>query len=58
VTDYAYILDRIGQLKTKFDLKEIAFDRFGAASIVTSLQEMGVEVCEFPQTTLSMSPPC
>lgn len=50
VTDYQFILDQIGQLKTKFDLREVAFDRWGAASVVTALQQdVGVEVCQFGQ---------
>jgi phage terminase large subunit-like protein len=56
VTDYAFILHRIEELKERFDLKEVAFDRFGAASVVTALQEIGVEVVQFGQGFLSMSP--
>jgi phage terminase large subunit-like protein len=58
VTDYSFILDRIAQLREKFDIKEIAFDRFGAASIVTALQEQGAEVVQFGQGYVSMSPAC
>jgi phage terminase large subunit-like protein len=58
VTDYQYILDRIAQLKAKFDLREVAFDRFGAASVVTALQELEVAVAQFGQGFLSMSPAC
>jgi len=56
VTDYAFILHRIEELKGKFDLKEVAFDRFGAASVVTALQEIGIDVVQFGQGFLSMSP--
>jgi len=56
VTDYAFILHRIEELNNKFILKDIGFDRFGATSVVTALQEMGIEVVEFGQGFLSMSP--
>ena len=58
MTDYNFILDRIAQLREKFDVKEIAFDRWGAGSIVTALQEQGVEVVDFGQGYASMSPAC
>ena len=55
-TDTSYIIDRIAELKTRFQIREIAFDRFGAASVVTALQELGLEVVQFSQGFLSMSP--
>jgi phage terminase large subunit-like protein len=58
VTDYTFILDRIAQLRVKFDVKEIAFDRWGAGSIVTALQEQGCAVVDFGQGYASMSPAC
>jgi phage terminase large subunit-like protein len=58
VTDYNFILDRIAQLREKFDIREIAFDRFGAGSIVTALQEQGAQVVQFGQGYVSMSPAC
>jgi len=58
VTDYNWILDRVAQLREKFDVKEIAFDRFGATSIVTALQEQGAQVVQFGQGYVSMSPAC
>src|SRR5204862_6472635 len=48
--------DRIERLRNKFDIKDIGFDRFGATSVVTALQEIGVEVVQFGQGFLSMSP--
>jgi phage terminase large subunit-like protein len=58
VTDYGFILDRVAQLRGKFDVREVAFDRFGAASVVTALQEQGAAVAQFGQGFLSMSPAC
>jgi phage terminase large subunit-like protein len=58
VTDYTFILDRIAQLREKFDIREIAFDRWGAGSIITALQEQGCEVVQFGQGFASMSPAC
>lgn len=40
-----------------YQLKELAFDRFGAASIVTALQEKYIAVAEFGQGYVSMSAP-
>jgi phage terminase large subunit-like protein len=37
---------------------EIVFDRWGATSIVTALQEQGFEVVQFGPGYRSMSPAC
>ena len=39
MTDYAFILANIEQLSKVYRIKEVAFDRWGAGSIVTALQE-------------------
>ena len=43
VIDYRWILDQVDKDAQAFDLKEIAFDRWGATKIVQDLQEMGFE---------------
>jgi len=59
VIDYAWILDQIDQDAQMYDLKEIAFDRWGASRIQTQLMEMGGEdfLVQFGQGFRSMSPP-
>lgn len=57
VIDYDFILAQIEQDMGTFDVGEVAFDRWGAARIVTQLQNMGVEVVQFGQGFASMSAP-
>lgn len=64
VTDHAFILEQIRKDATTFDLREIAFDRWGAAQVVTKLQEIAAEtghsdewVIQFGQGFQSMSAP-
>lgn len=44
VTDYAFILAQIAADLAAFDLRELAFDRWGSQKIVTDLQELGFTV--------------
>ena len=67
VIDYKFILHTIDQAGKDYDLKEIAFDRWGATKIIQDLREMGFEeesnkhaarhLIEFGQGYKSMSPP-
>jgi phage terminase large subunit-like protein len=57
VIDYAFIVAKIAELRKQYSLKEIAFDRWGAAKIVQELTEMGVTVIPFGQGFASMSGP-
>ena len=59
VIDYDWIIAQIDQDMTQFDLKEIAFDRWGAAKIQTELMDRGGEdfMIQFGQGFVSMSPP-
>jgi len=59
VIDYAWILDQVDQDAQAYDLKEIAFDRWGASRIQTQLMEMGGPdfLVQFGQGFRSMSPP-
>jgi phage terminase large subunit-like protein len=43
VVDYSYILKQISDDAEKYDLKEIAFDAWGATMMIQSLQNMGFE---------------
>lgn len=59
VVDYDYVLAQIDEDAQRFDIREIAFDRWGAASIQTALMERGGEdwLVQFGQGFASMSPP-
>jgi len=59
VIDYDYILAQIDEDAQNYDLKEIAFDRWGATKMVSELQERGGEdwMVQFGQGFASMSPP-
>lgn len=68
VIDYSFVLHQINEDAQKFDLREIAFDRWGATKIVQDLQELGFErpqdnkhaarnVIDFGQGFASMNSP-
>lgn len=57
VVHYAYIENFIEELGTKFNIREIAFDRWGATQMVQNLEEMGFTVVPFGQGFKDMSPP-
>lgn len=57
VIDYRWIRKRIEELGEEFNIREIAFDRWGATEIIQYLQEDGFEVVEFGQGFRDMSPP-
>lgn len=61
VTDWTYVTDRISQLRRKFNIKQIAFDRYGARDTATRLQEESGDpefVIQWGQGYLDMSPAC
>lgn len=58
VIHYEYIENFIERLKTKFDIREIAFDRWGAAQMVQNLENLGFLVVPFGQGFKDMSQPC
>jgi phage terminase large subunit-like protein len=67
--DYAYIRAEINRLREIYNLRELAYDRWGAVKLITDLQEDGFVIdqksmCEghpllvpFGQGYVSMSPP-
>jgi phage terminase large subunit-like protein len=57
VTDYSFIKAKICELATKFDIKDIAFDRFNASQLVIELQNEGLTMFPFGQGFVSMSSP-
>jgi len=57
VIDYAFIRAKVEELANVFDIREIAFDRWGAVQITQELTEAGITVVPFGQGYASMSPP-
>lgn len=57
VIDYAYILRDIVELGEKFDIKEVAFDRWGAFQISQQLVNAGFTMVGFGQGFASMAAP-
>lgn len=57
VVHYGYIEKFIEQLGEKFNIREIAFDRWGAVQMVQNLEDMGFTVVPFGQGFKDMSPP-
>lgn len=57
VIHYGFIENFIDELGTKFNIKEIAFDRWGAVQMVQNLEGLGFIVVPFGQGYKDMSPP-
>ena len=57
VVHYGHIEKFIERLGQKFNIKEIAFDRWGAVQMVQNLENMGFTVVPFGQGFKDMSPP-
>lgn len=59
VVDYDFILAEVESLMETFEIKEIAFDRWGATDVAQKLQELGGDdwLVQFGQGYASMSPP-
>jgi hypothetical protein len=56
VVHYGYIEKYIERLGERFNIREIAFDRWGAVQMVQKLEGMGFTVVPFGQGFASMSP--
>ena len=57
VVHYGYIEKFIERLGERFNIREIAFDRWGAVQMVQNLEGMGFNVVAMGQGFASMSPP-
>ena len=57
VVHYGYIEKFIEKLGERFNIREIAFDRWGAVQMVQNLEGMGFNVVAMGQGFASMSPP-
>jgi phage terminase large subunit-like protein len=56
VVDYNYLEEIIKQEAVKYNIAEIAYDRFNASQLVINLQDDGFEMTPFGQGFVSMSP--
>ena len=57
VTDYAFIRAKLNELKEKYEIKEIAYDRWNATQIVNDLVNDEFTMYPFGQGFASMSAP-
>ena len=57
VIHYAFVERFIENLGSKFNIREIAFDRWGATQMAQNLDNLGFTVVQFGQGFASMSPP-
>ena len=57
VTDYDVVREKIRELAETFDIREIAYDRWGATQLVTQLQSDGAACVPMGQGFASMSSP-
>lgn len=57
VIDYDWIFEQIEEDADMFDIDQIAFDRWGAARVVQTLQNKGMTMAQFGQGYRSMNPP-
>ncbi|MEZ4714291.1 MAG: terminase TerL endonuclease subunit [Caldilineaceae bacterium] len=57
VIDYDFIIAEIDDLAQRYDIHEIAFDRWGATAIYQKLEEQRMTMIQFGQGFASMSPP-
>jgi phage terminase large subunit-like protein len=57
VINYETIIEKIGWIKSNFDLQGIAFDRWGSQKIIKDLEDMSIPVVEFGQGMASMAAP-
>lgn len=56
VVDYRAIADKIRELASLYDVREIAYDPYGSAQIMVKLAEEGLPCVAFQQGMLSMAP--
>jgi len=57
IIDYRYIRKRIEELGDRYNIREIAFDRWGATQLMQELDDAGFTVVPFNQGIVNMSPP-
>jgi len=56
VTDYDFIREEVKTLATTYEIRELAYDKWNATSIVTQLEQDGATCVAISQTTAGMAP--
>ena len=51
VVDYAFIEKFIDELSTRYNIREVAYDRWGATQMSQNLERLGLVVVPFGQNT-------
>jgi phage terminase large subunit-like protein len=57
VVDLQHIRERVNVIASEYDLREVAFDRYGSLWLYPQLEEDGVTMVAMGQGYISMSPP-
>lgn len=57
VTDYEFVRAQINELADRFQIREIAYDRWNASQLVTQLQQDGANMVPHGQGFMAMNPP-
>lgn len=57
-TDWEYVTDRICQIRATYEVRVVAYDRYGARDVAQRLMKEGLEVIDWGQGYLDMSPAC
>jgi phage terminase large subunit-like protein len=57
VTDWQFVAGHIQNMAAEWRIEGIAFDRYGARDVAQTLKQAGLNVVEFGQGYISMSPP-
>jgi phage terminase large subunit-like protein len=57
VTDWRYVVSHIKELSGSFNLKEVAFDKWGARDVVRELMDGGITCIDTSQNVSSLTAP-
>ena len=57
MTDYSFIKSKILELSERYEIKDVAFDRFNATQLVIELGNEGLTMYPFGQGFVSLSAP-
>ncbi|MDR2743933.1 MAG: terminase large subunit [Desulfovibrio sp.] len=57
IIQYSFVEQRIKELSYDYEIREIAFDKWGAHMMMQRLKDAGMHVIEYPQSYEHMSPP-
>lgn len=56
IIDHRFVVHKIEELSQRYNIREIAFDRWGSSTLTTVLADISPELIEFGQGYKSMSP--